>query len=525
MVSLLVACVAWAGAAAQGLPLLHIRTSIDGPDGRSIPVARHTLLISDVPVTAAPRVVVTSLDGSADVRLPAGTYIVESDRPFVLAGRSYEWAQRVTVAPGREASLVLTSGNATISAAAAGLTRELPAAVSPAPAAWPGESILASWQASAFGIWTAHAHVTGFLVDSIGLVATSRRAIGGAASVEVQISSTVKVAGAVVADDVQRDVAIVRVHASAIDRVRPIPLNCGSGPREPRPADEGRFVLEAPLFGPVDISPSLGGAPGGPVFGDGGRVIGLASPADASSAPSQAGEGLVGSYTICQAMAAATDRLDRASVGAARLPIEPPAVGRATGTRAAAGAAFSLTPYQLSTADFDLTFLTPALMAAAEGRRGYTGVRAGELSGLRVATEFGPWSEYVRQAPPLLYVRATPRLVEGFWMKMARGAASLQGAQIPPIKRLRPGFSRMRLLCGTREVTPVHPFRIQTPVTDAEAIEEGFYVFDPAVIGPACGTVSVTLSSVKDPDRTETRTVDPAIVRRVADDFGPLTVR
>ncbi len=142
------------------------------------------------------------------------------------------------------------------------------------------------------------------------------------------------------------------------------------------------------------------------------------------------------------------------------------------------------------------------------------------MNRLRLATDFEDWSDYVDAAPPLLFVRVTPRRVESFWTKVARGAASTQGAQIPPIKRLRPGFSRMRLVCGGHEVTPIHPFRIQARVSETDAIEEGFYAFDPGAIGPDCGTVSIVLSSVKEPDKTETRSVDPAIVRRVWDDFA-----
>ena len=105
-------------------------------------------------------------------------------------------------------------------------------------------------------------------------------------------------------------------------------------------------------------------------------------------------------------------------------------------------------------------------------------------------------------------------------MKVARGAASTQGTQIPPIKRLRPGFSQMRLVCGGKDVVPIHPFRIQARVTETEAVEEGLYVFDPAAIGPHCGTVSIVLSSVKDPDKTETRIVPPGIVNQVWQDFA-----
>jgi hypothetical protein len=222
---------------------------------------------------------------------------------------------------------------------------------------------------------------------------------------------------------------------------------------------------------------------------------------------------------VCGALASARAKLD-ASVPpvATQLPVEPPRRLPRAPTDSTAARAFTFAPYQLSSSDFDILFLTPAVLAAAEGRRGFTGGRSEELH--RLATDFEDWSEYVAAAPPLLFVRVSPRLVEGFWMKVARGAASTQGAQIPPIKKMRPGFSRMRLVCGDHEVTPIHPFRIQARVSETDAIEEGFYVFDPGAIGPDCGKVSLVLSSVKDPGKTETRSVDPAIVRRVWDDFA-----
>ena len=42
------------------------------------------LLISDNPATGAPRRVVTSLEGTVDVRLRPGNYTVESDEPLVF---------------------------------------------------------------------------------------------------------------------------------------------------------------------------------------------------------------------------------------------------------------------------------------------------------------------------------------------------------------------------------------------------------------------------------------------------------
>ena len=110
---------------------------------------------------------------------------------------------------------------------------------------------------------------------------------------------------------------------------------------------------------------------------------------------------------------------------------------------------------------------------------------------MRPLLDFSNWSDYVADVPPVLLVRVTPRLVEGFWTKVARGAAQTQGVSMPPIKRLKSGFSRMRAFCGDAEVTPIHPFKLEHSVDETDAIYEGLYVFDPGALGPQCGTVKL----------------------------------
>lgn len=518
--AVVVAAVAWSATPVQDLAVLHLKVSVLDADRRPMPVARHALLISDNPSTAPPRRVVTSPEGTAQLPLRPGNYTVESDHPFVLDGHTYEWLQTLDIVAGRDATLELTMANATVGAATADALRE--AATTASPPALRAESILTTWQASAFALWTPLAHAAGFLADAGGLVATSARAIGDAASVEVQISQTVKVTGTVIVADASADVAVVRVHPSATEGIRPVPLACDAAAAA---ADPDRYVIDVPLFGQKDIDESLvvsAGGAGGPVFAGDGRAVGLSSPAEPGDGRQRMDVRVVDAKNVCAAVAAARARLDAsAPPDGARLPVEPARRLGAAATGAAVSAgAFSLSPYQLSSQDFDITFLTPAVLAAAQAKRDWTGGRADDLNGRRVATEFEQWSDYVADAPPLLFVRVTPRLVEGFWMKVARGAASTQGAQIPPIKRLRPGFSRMQLICGGKELTPIHPFRIQARVTETDAIDEGFYVFDPGAIGPDCGSVSIVLSSVKDPAKAETRVVDPVIIRRVWEDFA-----
>ena len=84
-----------------------------------MPVARHALLISDEPPTAAPRRTVTTLAGTADVSLRPGRSAVESDQPVALGGKTYEWSQRIDIVAGRNATLELTAENASIATATA----------------------------------------------------------------------------------------------------------------------------------------------------------------------------------------------------------------------------------------------------------------------------------------------------------------------------------------------------------------------------------------------------------------------
>jgi hypothetical protein len=514
------ALAACGGASGQELAVLHVRVWVLDADQRRLPAAGHALLASDDPPTSVPRRVVTSSEGTAELRLRPGKYTIESERPFILNGRSYEWTETIDIGVGRDATLELTADNAAVSTVPADLarvdeaTRESPVARLP--------SILNAWQDSAFALWTPYAHAAGFLADERGLVATSLRAIGTAKTVEVQISETVKVTGAVAVADAPRDVAIIRINASAAAGVRAVSLAC-DGPGSAALNSEP-YAIDVPLRGAKKVASGLvvsGGGAGGPVFTTDGRAIGLTSPMNEGGARERIDVRIVGARDVCDALASARAQLSAAAPDAAHLPIEPRRpLPSAEGAALESTRVSRLDPYQLSSSDFDVTLITPVLLAAARAQSGRTAGRADDQNSLRVATDFENWSDYVADAPPVLLVRVTPRLVEGFWMKVARGAASTQGTQIPPIKRLRPGFSQMRLVCGGKDIAPIHPFRIQTRVTETEAVEEGLYVFDPAAIGPHCGAVSIVLSSVKDPDKTETRIVAAGIVNQVWQDFA-----
>jgi S1-C subfamily serine protease len=509
-------------AAGQEQEALLIKMLVLDDERKATPVARHALLISENPAGGEPRRITTGLDGAVEVRLRPGSYIVESDRPFALGGRTYQWTQVVEIVAGRDAVLELTADNAEIETAGAAAAAEAPGKAGPS-ALW------AQWQGSVVAVWTPTAHATGFVIDAKGLIATNQRVVSKAAAVEVQITPSIKVAGNVLVADAARDVAILWIDPSEIASVRPIPLRCERQPQPPARGDE-IVTIEAPLYRPKDMTSGTvnrvlaraigsdlnvaAGATGGPVFTVDGSVVGITSVVDENDIHRSGDVRVVRVGDVCEVVAAAEPKMNGASPpGAARLPVEPVATfPRAALDAMARRRAGNLSSYQTSTADFDIALLTPVLTYGARGQRE-------PLIGPLM--DFANWREYVAEIPPVLLVRVTPKLVEGFWTKVARGAAQVQGLALPPIKRFRSGFLQLRARCGDAEVPPVHPFKIERRVTESDAIYEGLYVFDPDAFGPACGSVTLTLYSEKDPVKGETRIVDASIIKQIWQDFEP----
>lgn len=493
---------------------LHITVTITDAAGASVPVARHALLISDEPPQAPPRRVVTTLAGTADVSLRPGRYAVESDQPVTIAGKTYEWSQRIDIVAGRDSTLALTIDNASIETRA-------PAATTPSVA---DASIIASQAQDALvGLWTPAAYASGFVVDSRGLILTSQRAIGAATSAEAQFTPDIKVKALVLASDPARDVAVLWVNPAVVASVRPLSPGCGQ-PKAPVTNDTELSTLGAAMTGEKRLS--LGevtgvgprvllsdlrlasGDAGGPVF-TATALIGLTTrddrePDDRSDAR------VVRIDQACEVIAAAEKKMTDANRPDAthlpldpRQPLAPAALSAAMRSRAG-----NLSPYLMSTRDFDLAFITPLHGTADQARRD--------------VMDFGNWSQYLADYPRVLVIRATPKLVEGVWAKMARGAAMTQGMSLPAMKHSKSGFARMRAFCGESEVAPIHPFTLEHRVSDTEAITEGLYVFDPGSLGPQCGTVKLMLYSEAEPDKADTRVVDPKVLQQIARDFAAL---
>jgi trypsin-like peptidase len=504
-------------ASAQELGKLHIMVTLTDATGKATPVARHALLISDEPPSREPRRVLTTLAGTADVSLRPGSYVVESDQPVVFQGKGYEWTRRLEIVAGRDATLALTIENASVADAPAGATSTTSSATDP--------SFLASqWQDSVVAVWTPTQHASGFVVDARGLIVTNQRGVGTATSGEVQFAHDIRVKATVLAMDPTRDVAILWVNPSVVASLRPLPLGCG----ETKPAVANRqelYTIGADIAGQkrltlgdvTGVGPRLvlsdlrlgRASAGGPVFAAGG-LIGFTT-IDDRDPDSRSDARIVRIDQVCDVMASAEKKMaETTPPDSMRLPLDPQPVAVSALTEAVKNRVGNLSPYSMSTTDFDIAFITPVHIYGAKDQP-------------RTAVmDFGNWSEYLADYPRALLVRVTPKMAEGLWAKVARGAAMTQGMSLPAMKRAKSSFLRMRAFCGETEITPIHPFMVEHAVSQTEAVYEGLYVFDATALGPSCSAVKLTVYSEKEPDKGDARVVDQKVLQQITRDFAPL---
>jgi S1-C subfamily serine protease len=423
----------------------------------------------------------------------------------------------VDIVAGRDATLELTTANASVSTVAAAATSPTPSDTDP--------SFLASrWQESVVALWTPTRHASGFVVDARGLIVTNQRVVGTATSAEVEVTPDIKVKATVLLSDPSRDVAILWVNPSVITSLQPLPLGCG----QTRPSvmnGQELYAIGAELTGHKGLTPGTvtGVGPrlllsdlalarastGGPVFTVGG-LIGFTT-VDDRDPDSHSDARVVRIDQACDVMASAEKRVGGATPpDATHLPLDARPVAVGVLSEAVKNRAGSLSPYSMSTTNFDVAFITPVHTYGTKDQ-----VR-------RPVMDFGNWSEYLADYPRALLVRVTPKMVEGLWAKVARGAAMTQGAALPPMKRAKSGFLRMRAFCGDTEVTPIHPFVVEHRISATETIDEGLYVFDPAALGSSCGAVKLVVYSEAEPDAGDARVVDQRVLQQITRDFASL---
>ncbi len=512
------------------------------------PVPKLKLSIREVTATRSLQAS-TGFDGTTELSLGCGTYLVRSDAPLEFEGKQFRWDVKVTLTPGTPAKLELSNDNAESqivpTTEALGRTQD-----SLAP-------LFRKYQDSVVTVWSEFGHGTGFLVDERGLVVTNQHVVGPSEYIAVQIDDDHKVAAVLLAADPEKDVAVLLVNKAGLPGAIVAPLAHASLGQPLAIEGERVFTIGSPLslrkiltvgivskledraiISDVNINP---GNSGGPLFNSLGNVIGITTFSDKSERTGPGISGIVRVEQLEETLAKAVSKLSSVSPPSARsLPVEPKTVYPLDSIKAVASMEkFDARPYIFSEGDYDIAIVTPVLkyhlMARSEVAAAKEKSKRTRKSSIAVQQTFQPldelrsWQEYVGEYQPVTQIRATPKLRETFGSALARGLTARNGVSTMPAKmRFKTDFYRMRLMCGDHEVEPIQPGKVAKVldvhnyfVNAMDASYEGLYTYPWDAISPSCGTVSLELYSEKNPESAKVRLLDKKVVERVSTDYEP----
>ena len=484
----------------------------------------------------------TGFDGNCELQLAPGKYHLSTSEPIEFQGKKYSWEVDVTVS-APEATVELSNDNAKMTVAASAPGRKVDELT----------TLFQKYQNAVVTVWSEIGSGTGFCVDKAGLIITNQHVIGPSEAISVQFDAKRKVSAIVLAFNSDKDVAVLWANLSAFPEMITAPIAKSETGKESVIEGERVFTIGSPLSQRKILTSGMAskiearaiisdininhGNSGGPLFNSVGEVVGITT-------FRQSGPGVAGIVRIEEALPVleqARKKMGDLTVPSSRnLPVEPTDIYPLDSLKETISAEkFNRHPYLFSEAGFDVAMVTPVLKYRLEAE---VQLAAAKEKGKRtkkhdaaIQNTFEPlqdlrgWAEYAGEYKPVVIIVARPQLRETFMSALGRGlAASGGGYGGPAHLKYKTDFYRMRLLCGGKEVEPIHPGKDATVVnahnafvnvTDATYV--GFYSYPAEAIQPSCGEVALELYSEKEPDKTNKKVLDAKSVDRIWSDFQP----
>lgn len=488
----------------------------------------------------------TGFDGNGELQLAPGKYRLSTSEPVEFQGKKYSWDLEITVS-APESTIELSNDNAKVSeVATAAPSRKVDELT----------TLFQKYQNAVVTVWSEIGSGTGFCVDKTGLIVTNQHVIGPSTLISVQYDAKRKVSATVLAFNPEKDVAVLWANPSAFPEMIPAPMAKSEAGKESVIEGERVFTIGSPLsqrkiltsgivskvearaiISDININP---GNSGGPLFSSIGEVVGITTFGEQE----RSGPGISGVVRIEEALPVleqARKKMGDSTLPSARyLPVEPTDAYPLDPLKETISAEkFNRHPYLFSEAGFDVAMVTPVLKYRLEKE---VQLAAAKEKGKRtkkheaaVQNTFEPlrdlrgWAEYAGQYKPVLLIEAEPQLRETFWSAFGRGLAASGGNYGGPARlKYKTDFYRMKLLCGGKEVEPIHPGKAATVanahnffvnVTDATYV--GIYTYPADALQPSCGEVTLELFSESEPDKPHIKVLDSKAVERIWADFQP----
>jgi S1-C subfamily serine protease len=399
-------------------------------------------------------------------------------------------------------------------------------------------------QTSIVTVWSEFGYGTGFIIERSGLILTNEHVVGSSIYIAVQSDARHKTPATLVAASREKDIAVLWTNLEALPgtTVAPLPETKGTA----KAALEGERVLAiaSPLnqrkvmtTGIVrkmesqtiisDINLNQDNS-GGPLINSAGEVIGITSFANVETdGPStssiirieEAGpfiadaRALISQLPSPPALSLPVDPMDPFPIDAFR--------------RIGSTDKFDSKAYSVAISDFELLMITPVLKYRMQSEATREAEKTKGSRAVKPFENYRGWREYSAEYKPVLQIQISPETGDSLWGVFNRGL-SKSGVVAPAKQRFKTNFVGMRLLCGRKEVAPIHPGKIAHLATQSsgsdspkDVMYEGLYSYPADAISPACGQVTVEVYSEKNRERPTVKVLDNKVIERIAEDFAP----
>jgi S1-C subfamily serine protease len=466
---------------------VKLRVLLVDKDLNQKPVPFQVVTFRDQANTSNSTELKTDLEGKAEKQLAPGRYVITTAKPVEFGGKRYIWNLELGIT-GAEQRIDLTNDNAKVEDVAAGSGESKPSAGAPS-----GDlsALFDKYKNSVFTVHSEAGSGSGFLVDSAGLIVTNNHVVQSSSYLAVQFDLKRKVPARLISSNADKDVAVLWVDPTAFREAIVAPLLPDETAKRVVVGERvftignpmGREkVLTTGVISKVDkdaitsdISINPGNS-GGPLFTLNGQVAGI------TTARLRTLASIVPVEIVRPLVEQARKEIARSAPPTPTLlPVEPEEKFPADALRAMLQQEkLDTKPYFFDAGEFQVAIYTPPVnfflshadeMGAAR--------KAAKRSGGDPSEAKPPASalENAQDYRPVLVVRVRPKF--GVMFKV----------------RFKNGFTRMRLLCGGKEVTPIEPGRGEYELLNprgktVDTTFQGRYVYLPDAVSPACGGVT-----------------------------------
>src|SRR5215475_8091004 len=442
----------------------------------------------------------TGLDGTAQIDLAPGHFTFSTAKPIDFGGKKYSWRYEADV-KGTTQEIVLTNDNAKV--------EELPA--DPKNTNPASGDLTALFDKLKNSIFTVHAEGkdgSGFLVDPSGLVVTNNHVVQSSGYLALQFDKMRKVPAKLLAQNADKDVAILWVNPKAFPEAQIAPIIPSDGKAHIEVGQRvftignpfGREkVLTTGVISKVekdaitsDITINPGNS-GGPLFTLDGQAVGITT---------------AGLRTLASIVP-----IDEARpLGTNLFPVEPADKFPADALKPLLQQQkMDTKPYFFDAGEFQVAILTPTMRYFLKHEE--------EMNAARKSAKRTSGDASQAKAPEAALSEAQE--YESTEMIVVRPKF---GGMIKV--KFKNGFLKMRLLCGGKEIEPIDPGRTEFELTDfrgrvVDTTYQGRYTYPPESISPSCGNMTLQIFTEKDQNTPIAKTLDAETINRVWNDFEP----